>query len=179
MQRPPLPWVPRGLAAAALLAVAVVGSPACSIPGADPLAIPDCVKAEGICVPEGDCAPSGGVVPGTSNCHSDDGPTECCLGKKPVAGATTCEGQGGVCLPGADCAPAHGYYPLQGVDCGGANDGCCIPHALCGDQSFDCCGEGAGHAYHPARCDHGALVCEPGFDKSLLGTCNPTFQAGM
>jgi hypothetical protein len=179
MHRRPRSWFLRSSLASVLLAAAAVGFAACTVPAGDALTIPDCIKAEGICVPEGDCATNGGTVPGTSDCHSDDGPSECCLGKKATAGATTCEAQGGVCLPGADCAPGRGYYSLQDLDCGAANYGCCIPHALCGDQSFDCCGEGAGVAYHPARCDNGALVCEPGFDKALLGSCNPTFHAGM
>jgi hypothetical protein len=178
MQRP-RSWFHSSFLAGALLAASGLGFAACSIPAADVLVVPDCVKADGICVPEGDCASSGGTVPGTSNCHSDDGPTECCMGKEPTPTATSCEGQGGICLPGTDCPLGHGYLPLNGGECAAANASCCIPHAVCGDQSFDCCAEDAGHAYHPARCDHGALVCEPNFDKSLLGACNQNFQGGM
>ena len=159
------PWLRRCLSPALMLAASGLGG--CTVPTSVAPEVADCEKAGGICVPQGDCAASGGTVPGASNCYSDEGPAECCVGSKAEAMATSCVDQGGICLPSLDCQAGHGYFSVQDRDCGDALHACCLPHLLCGDQAFDCCGG----ALYSASCDQGVLSCTSGV-REVLGTCH-------
>lgn len=134
----------------------------------------DCENAGGICFPTGDCAMSGGTVPTqASNCYSDQGPTECCMAPAAKPDATSCAGQGGLCAPASDCWPGHGYYAASSDDCTGATVACCIPHAVCGDATIQCCAGGGAEALYVPACDHGKLVCTQGYEDALDRMCIP------
>lgn len=128
------------------------------------------MMAGGVCVAQGECAAAAGtiVLPGTSGCHFDDGPADCCVPQDPKPGAATCPENGGVCTMVTGCLQAGGYYTSTDADCvQAAGVVCCVPHDRCGDQVIDCCTDMT--VFLP-NCDNGMFVCEFGEPKPK-GTC--------
>jgi hypothetical protein len=129
-----------------------------------------CADAKGVCVGQGECVPAGGTVVGMgpSGCHFDDVPVaECCAPPKAKPSPVTCNDQGGICGTVTGCLEAGGYFTSNKADCnGGPIAVCCVPHSACGDQTIDCCDNGA--VFNPA-CDNGKFVC-------VIGSAAP---AGM
>lgn len=153
-----------------IFAAAVIG--ACSSPYEQTGPVTDCLGTGGICLPAGTCAPGGGTVPaGATNCYSDDGPVECCMGAAPTPGGTSCADQGGICALPRDCTGGRGYQTVDDPDCGGSQSlVCCVPHARCGDPSILCCAQMGGT--YPVACDDGTIVCPIGDPQPIaLSSC--------
>lgn len=130
----------------------------------------DCEKADGVCVPAGSCAPQGGSVEnGSTECHFDDGPAECCDPPEPKANPANCADEGGVCAPIGGCLQAGGYFTKTDPCNMGPSFRCCVPHSVCGDQTIDCCEGGA--VFNPS-CDGGQFVCVVG-QPAPVGQCPP------
>jgi hypothetical protein len=119
---------------------------------------PACKSAGGICVGAGSCVRYGGAVTLASSaggCSASEGAAECCIPAKPVTSPQDCQGQGGVCAPELTCGETDGWTSVDDT-CGGAGDVCCVPHAACGDATFDCC---AGTTHVAPQCSSGLLQC--------------------
>jgi len=119
----------------------------------------ECTNSGGLCVPTGDCVPAGGTV--STPCYLEGvETTECCMGPTPTKPtATTCADQGGLCVPLGACAAGRGYVSIVDFDCGQAEATCCLPRALCGEPSFQCCSNS--FLLDEPRCDNGTIVCGP------------------
>jgi hypothetical protein len=157
-----------GAALASFLAVASVAMGCFNV---DPPqgTLEECVKNGGLCLPAGECVPSGGQV--TGGCFFGQGDAECCQGSPPQPSADDCEGQGGLCVVASDCVPGKGYFTVKGASCGAPDHACCVPHAVCGDATFECCGTNAGGYRYPETCDNGVIGCPEFSAPQPLGSC--------
>jgi len=122
----------------------------------------ECGQAGGVCIAKGGCAEGGGEVAAASpgGCDFDEGPGECCVPKASKPNPKTCEDAGGLCAPIGGCLDAGGYFTSFDKGCEFSGTfACCVPHERCGEQTIDCCTDGA--TFNPS-CDSGEFVCLTG-----------------